>query len=64
MVFQGGYISNTKGLILIREGEPIIPFIKGIYDKPSGITINIEKFNEKSIKRIADIVCKALNRRG
>lgn len=50
------------GLVLLSEGEPIIPFKKNIHNKPFNVTINIK--GDKSAEEIACIVKEALKGRG
>lgn len=59
MEHTGGTLYNSTGLKLLREGEPIIPFIKGIHDKPFELTININT-NNKSEEEMANIIKEAL----
>lgn len=58
MAYKGGCIFNSTGLVLLREGEPIIPPTKNIHKKLLDIVINIEE--NKNEEEIANIIREAL----
>lgn len=59
MKYIGGTLYNSTGLYLLREGKPVMPFIKGVHDKPFELTINVD-INDKSEEEIANIIMEAL----
>jgi len=60
---NGGIVKYSKNLILIREGEPIIPVSQNVSFKPFTVNLNCSNpINDKEIERISKIIIKHLQK--